>query len=91
MNVSSFSGTCRQCPSSGCSGSSASSPSGGTCVGTRPGYAVSESLRLLAQRDPGIIRLAHWVPSNGFETTYDVIVGGAVAALATPRQPRPDS
>jgi hypothetical protein len=52
---------------------------------------VSESLRLLAQRDPGIIRLAHWVPSNGFETTYDVIVGGAVAALATPRQPRPDS
>jgi hypothetical protein len=62
-----------------------------TCAGTRPGYAVSESLRLLAQRDPGIIRLAHWVPSNGFETTYDVIVGGAVAALATPRQPRPDS
>ena len=47
------------------------------------GYAVSESLRLLAHRDPGIIGLVRWMPSNGFEATYDVIVGGAVAALAT--------
>lgn len=47
------------------------------------GYAVSESLALLAHRDPGILRLVRWIPTDGFSPTYAVITGGAVAALAT--------
>lgn len=47
------------------------------------GYAVTESLTLLAHRDPGILRLVRWFPPDGFSTTYAVITGGAVAALAT--------
>ena len=47
------------------------------------GYAVSESLRLLVHRDPAVLRLVRWVPTDGFSGTYAVIVGGAVAALAT--------
>jgi hypothetical protein len=47
------------------------------------GYAVSESLGLLVHRDPGILRLVRWMPSDGFSATYAVITGGAVAALAT--------
>lgn len=50
----------------------------------------------MAHRDPGIIRLAHWVPSTGFEATYDVIVGALLELapsprLNPPRRPRPDS
>lgn len=47
------------------------------------GYAVSESLALLAHRDPGILRLVRWIPTDGFSATYAMTTGGAVAALAT--------
>jgi len=47
------------------------------------GYPTEDALRLLVQRDPATWRIVHWFPANGFAATYGVVVGGAVAALAT--------
>lgn len=47
------------------------------------GQAVTESLRLMVQRDPATVRLLFRIPADGFATTYAVVVGGTVAALTT--------
>jgi hypothetical protein len=45
--------------------------------------AVTETLRLIARRDPATLRLLLAIPADGFAATYAMAVGGAVAALAT--------
>ena len=47
------------------------------------GYAVSDSLRLVARQDPTVLRLLAQAPTDGFVATYAFVVGGAAAALAT--------
>jgi len=47
------------------------------------GYGATESLGGLFHRDPALLQLVQWIPSNGFAATYAVIVGAAVAAFAT--------
>jgi hypothetical protein len=45
--------------------------------------AVTETLRLIAERDPATLRLLLQTPADGFAATYALAVGGAVAALST--------
>lgn len=45
--------------------------------------AVTETLRLIAGRDPATLRLLFQPPADGFAATYAMVVGGTVAALST--------
>ena len=45
--------------------------------------AVTETLRLIAGRDPATLRLLLQTPADGFAASYAMVVGGAVAALST--------